>query len=162
MRVHTDSCWNNSIHWGFWGMKPFVNDVELLDKAHKRAKKELKKQQKAITRKNESIKCYKEMYDNVVKQYSRLERTLIDIQDSRLQEYEQKINQLNNISTLELKLACLEQENKQLRKEHSKSETEVEGRIIQSMNDTIITLREQLAEAEEKYNELLKQIINEK
>lgn len=56
----------------------------------------------------------------------------------------------------------LDKAHKQLRKEHSKSETEVQGRIIQSMNDTIITLREQLAEAEEKYNELLKQLINEK
>lgn len=48
------------------------------------------------------------------------------------------------------------------RKEHSKSETEVQGRIIQSMNNTIVELREQLAETEEKYNQLLKHIANEK
>lgn len=48
------------------------------------------------------------------------------------------------------------------RKEHSKSETEVQGRIIQSMNNTIVDLREQLTETEEKYNELLKHIANEK
>lgn len=48
------------------------------------------------------------------------------------------------------------------RKEHSKSETEVQERIIQSMNNTIVELREQLTETEEKYNELLKHIANEK
>lgn len=48
------------------------------------------------------------------------------------------------------------------RKEHSKCETEVQARIIQSMNNTIVELREQLAETEEKYNELLKHIANEK
>lgn len=48
------------------------------------------------------------------------------------------------------------------RKEHSKCETEVQGRIIQSMNNTIVELREQLTETEEKYNELLKHIANEK
>ena len=48
------------------------------------------------------------------------------------------------------------------RKEHSKCETEALGRIIQSMNNTIVELREQLAETEEKYNELLKHIANEK
>lgn len=48
------------------------------------------------------------------------------------------------------------------RKEHYKCETEVQGRIIQSMNNTIVELREQLTETEEKYNELLKHIVNEK
>lgn len=48
------------------------------------------------------------------------------------------------------------------RKEHYKCETEVQGRIIQSMNNTIVELREQLTETEEKYNELLKHIANEK
>lgn len=67
-----------------------------------------------------------------------------------------------DISNLELKVTCLEQENKTLRKEHSKCETEVQGRIIKSMNNTIVELRTQLKETEEKYNELLKQIITEK
>lgn len=43
-----------------------------------------------------------------------------------------------------------------------KKEIDVQGRIIKSMNDTIIELREQLTETEEKYNELLKQISSEK
>lgn len=46
--------------------------------------------------------------------------------------------------------------------DQSKSEIEVQGRIIKSMNDTIIELREQLRETEEKYNKLLKQISSEK
>lgn len=43
-----------------------------------------------------------------------------------------------------------------------KKEIDVQGRIIKSMNETIIELREQLTETEEKYNELLKQISSEK
>lgn len=101
-------------------MGNFTKDVNMLDKAHKRAKKELRKQQRALAKKNEYI------------------------------------------SNLELNLACVEQENKALRKEHSKSEIGVQGRIIKSMNETIIELREQLTETEEKYNELLKHVINEK
>lgn len=100
--------------------KELANEAVKLDKAHKRAKKELRKQQRALAKKNEYI------------------------------------------SNLELKLVCVEQENKALRKEHSKSEIDVQGRIIKSMNETIIELREQLIETEEKYNELLKHVINEK
>lgn len=48
------------------------------------------------------------------------------------------------------------------KKEHYKRETEVQERIIQTMNNTIVELREQLTETEEKYNELLKHIANEK
>lgn len=155
------SCWVS-----MWDMLPIskelANEIVKLDKAHKRAKRELSKQQKALAKKNEYIKCYKEMYDNIVKQYSRLSRTLEDIQDNRLHECEQKIKQLNDISNLELKIACLEQENKTIKKEHSMAETEVQERIIQSMNDTVTMLREQLYETEEKYNELLKHVINEK
>lgn len=43
-----------------------------------------------------------------------------------------------------------------------KKEIDVQGRIIKSMNGTIIELREQLRETEEKYNKLLKQISSEK
>lgn len=162
MRINEDSYWDTAFRWEYQDMDKFAKDVEMLDKAHKRAKKELRKQQKALTKKNEYIKCYKEMYDNYVKQYAGLEILLTDIQDKRSQETEEKIRVINDISNLELKVTCLEQENKTLRKEHSKTEMEVQGRIIQSLNDTIIGLREQLTETEEKYNELLKHIINQK
>lgn len=36
-------------------MRNFTKDVELLDKAHKRAKKELRKQQKALAKKKMNI-----------------------------------------------------------------------------------------------------------
>lgn len=36
---------------GYNYMRNFTKDVELLDKAHKRAKKELRKQQKALAKK---------------------------------------------------------------------------------------------------------------
>lgn len=161
MRINEDSYWDTSMRWDYECMDNFAEDVERLDKAHKRAKRELRKQQKALEKKNAYIKCYKKMYDSSVKQYIMLKGLLLDVQDKRLQESEQ-IRQLNDISNLELKVTCLEQENKTLRKEHSKTENEVQARIIQSMNDTIIELREQLTETEEKYMELLKHIANEK
>ena len=156
MRIEVDSKWD--VELSAW----LAYEIDCLDTAHKRAKHELRKQQKALARKNEIINCYKEMYDNVANKNIMLNRTLEDIQDNRVHEYEQKIKLIDNISNLELKVTCLEQENKQLRKEHSKSETEIQGRIIQSMNDTIEDLRAQLNETEEKYNELLKHVIEEK
>lgn len=162
MRIHEVSCRDIPFRCRYNYMGNFSKDVELLDKAHKRAKKELRKQQKALAKKNEYIKCYKEMYDNLIDKHNKLHMTLEDIQDTRVRESEEKIRQLNDISNLELKVTCLEQENKTLRKEHSKTEYEVQARIIQSMNDTIIELREQLTETEEKYNKLLKQISSEK
>ncbi len=142
--------------------KELADEIVKLDNAHKRAKRELRKQQKALAKKNECIKSYNKMYDICVKQYTRLERLLTVVQDERLQEIEQKIKQLNDISNLELKIACLEQENSTLKKQQTNSEKKVQERIIKSMNNTIVELRTQLKETEEKYNELLKQIITEK
>lgn len=102
------------------------------------------------------------MYDNLVKQYSRLNTILVAFQDSKMTQDEQSIKQLNDITNLELKISCLEQENKTLRKQQTNQEKEVQERIIKSMNDIIVELRNQLNETEEKYNDLLKQLINEK
>lgn len=162
MRVHKNGYWDDPYTWEYNDMVNFSKEIDSLDKAHKRAKKELRKQQKALAKKNEYIKCYKEMYDNLIDIHNKLYITLEHIQDTRVRESEEKIRQLNDISNLELKVTCLEQENKTLRKEHSKTEYEVQARIIQSTNDTIIELREQLTETEEKYNKLLKQISSEK
>lgn len=102
------------------------------------------------------------MYDNLVKQYSRLNTILVAFQDSKMTQDVQSIKQLNDITNLELKISCLEQENKTLRKQQTNQEKEVQERIIKSMNDIIVELRNQLNETEEKYNDLLKQLINEK
>lgn len=102
------------------------------------------------------------MYDNLVKQYSRLNTILVAFEDSKMTQDEQSIKQLNDITNLELKISCLEQENKTLRKQQTNQEKEVQERIIKSMNDIIVELRNQLNETEEKYNDLLKQLINEK
>lgn len=102
------------------------------------------------------------MYDNLVKQYSRLNTILVAFQDSKKAQDEQSIKQLNDITILELKISCLEQENKMLRKQQTNQEKEVQERIVKSMNDIIVELRNQLNETEEKYNVLLKQLINEK
>lgn len=162
MRVRVNTYWDDQGSRDYPETQKIVNDVELLTKAHKRAKRELSKQQKAIIRKNESIKCYKEMYDNLVKQYSRLNTILVAFQDNNMAQDEQSIKQLNDITNLELKIACLEQENKTLRKQQTNQGKEVQERIIKSMNDIIVELRNQLNETEEKYNDLLKHIINEK
>lgn len=61
MRVHVNTYWDDQRSRDYLEIQKFVNDVELLDKAHKRAKRELSKQQKAITRKmsqlNVTRKC---------------------------------------------------------------------------------------------------------
>lgn len=53
MRIHEVSCGDIPFRWGggYNYMRNFTKDVELLDKAHKRAKKELRKQQKALAKK---------------------------------------------------------------------------------------------------------------
>jgi len=97
-----------------------------------------------------------------LKRYSLVNRRLRYFQDKALEDHEQKIKQLNDISNLELKIACLEQENSTMKEQEANKEKEVQERIIKSMNDTIVELRAQLNETEEKYNELLKHVINEK
>ena len=98
MRIHEVSCGDIPFRCRYNYMGNFSKDVELLDKAHKRAKKELRKQQKALAKKNEYIKCYKEMYDNLIDKHNKLYVTLEDIQDTRVRESEEKIRQLNDIS----------------------------------------------------------------
>lgn len=141
---------------------PLANEITKLDKAHKRAKRELRKQQKALANKKYLLKCYKEMHEDLMKRYSLVNRRLRYFQDKALEDHEQKIKQLNDISNLELKIACLEQENSTMKEQEANKEKEVQERIIKSMNDTIVELRAQLNETEEKYNELLKHVINEK
>lgn len=147
MKVNSVSMWNVTPI-----LREFSIELVKLDKAHKRAKKELRKQQKALAKKNEYIKCYKEMYNNLAEQHSRLIGTLEAFQDSKLKQCEQSIRQLNDISNLELKITCLEQEN---------AEKELQERIIKSMNNTIVELRAQLNETEEKYLQLLKRVAGE-
>ncbi len=146
-----------------WDVLPIshelANEVVKLDKAHKRAKRELSKQQNALANKNYLLKCYKEMHDDLMKRYNLVNRRLRYFQDKALEDHEQKIKQLSDISAIEIKITCLEQENKMLRKEQTNKEKEVQERIIQSMSDTIVELRAQLNETEEKYNKLLKKYI---
>lgn len=52
----------------------FVNEIERLDKAHKRAKRELRKQQKALEFRNNDLKAYRDWVDNVYKELSETER----------------------------------------------------------------------------------------
>lgn len=151
----------------------FQNEIVKLDKAHKRAKKELSKQQKAIAKKNGVISSFRVWADYLLDENIRLEKELhgkSEGNEKAMQLLTNMNNKLintnidlqNDISTLELKVSCLEQENNTMRKEQANSEKEVQGRIIQSMNDIIVELRSQLSETEEKYNELLKHVINEK
>lgn len=55
-------------------MCAFVNEIERLDKAHKRAKRELRKQQKALEFRNNDLKAYRDWVDNVYKELSETER----------------------------------------------------------------------------------------
>lgn len=162
MRINEDSYRDTALRRDYESMNNFTTVVDMREKAHKRAKAELRKQQKALAKKNECIKYYKEKYDNLVKHYSRLNTILVAFHDSKMTQVEQSIRQLNDITNLELKISCLEQENKTLRKQQTNQEKEVQERIIKSMNDIIVELRNQLNETEEKYNDLLKQLINEK
>lgn len=49
-------------------------EIERLDKAHKRAKRELRKQQKALEYRNNGLKTYRDWIDNVYKELSEMER----------------------------------------------------------------------------------------
>lgn len=157
MRINLDSKWDTYVYNYIFGV-----EVDSLDRAHKRAKAELRKQQKSIEQKNKMITFLREQVGKLYKDKTHFKKQLDIIMDKNAELVENKCLLLDNIDNLELKVTCLEQENKQLRKEHSKSETEIQGRIIQSMNDTIEDLRAQLNETEEKYNELLKHVIEEK
>lgn len=173
MRVTIDSYWDDPVHWEYEGMADFAYDVELLDKAHKRAKKELRKQQKALAKKNDIIEKYRNFNDELISRNIRLvhelssrskneEKAMVLLTNMHHKMTDTNLELMNNVTNVELKLSCVEQENKTLRQQQTNGEKEVQERIIQSMNDTIVELRAQLNETEEKYNELLKHVINEK
>lgn len=61
MRYSLDSVWDTYINRDEYSRCSFIVEVTNLDKAHKRAKKELRKQQKAITKKNLYLEYYKRM-----------------------------------------------------------------------------------------------------
>lgn len=52
----------------------FVTEIERLDKAHKRAKRALRRQQKALEYRNNDLKAYRDWIDNVYKELSEMER----------------------------------------------------------------------------------------
>lgn len=167
MRINADSYWDSPLRYDY--MENFICEIEALDKAHKRAKRELRKQQKALSKKNDIISSYRESSDYLLEENIRLEKESSSLLDDILNEVESKcdlfmenIELTDKIATLSLKITCLEQENKTLRKQQTNQEKEVQERIIQAMNDIIVELRTQLNETEEKYNELLKHVIDEK
>lgn len=56
------SCWVSM--WGELPLsKEFKSEIVKLDEAHKRAKRELRKQQKALAKKNAWLDCYKYMLE---------------------------------------------------------------------------------------------------
>lgn len=59
---------------GAFTLHNFVSEIEKLDKAHKRAKRELRKQQKALEFRNNDLKAYRDWIDNVYKELSETER----------------------------------------------------------------------------------------
>lgn len=71
MRFHLDSVWD--ILHQLDEYDRFIIEVVNLDKAHKRAKKELRKQQKAIAKKNAWLDCYKYMLECSQKRERELE-----------------------------------------------------------------------------------------
>lgn len=70
MRFNLKSKWDERY---FHYNPTFVLEIDRLDKAHKRAKKELRKQQKAITKKNLYLEYYKRMLRTSQKKRRELE-----------------------------------------------------------------------------------------
>lgn len=79
MRQAVNSQWDERMLVGLNGyqalrMCAFTSEIEKLDKAHKRAKRELRKQQKVLEHRNNDLKAYRDWIDNVYKELSEMER----------------------------------------------------------------------------------------
>lgn len=66
--IYYDSAWDRSLSG------ELTNEIVNLDKAHKRAKRELRKQQKALEFRNNELKAYRDWVDNVYKELGEMER----------------------------------------------------------------------------------------
>ena len=91
-------------------MCAFVNEIEKLDKAHKRAKRELRKQQKALEFRNNDLKAYHDWIDNVYKELSETERKYKHMVKACDEYFEEN-------HELEVENRKLKEENERLKKE---------------------------------------------
>ena len=91
-------------------MCTFVNEIEKLDKAHKRAKRELRKQQKALEFRNNDLKAYRDWVDNVYKELSETERKYKHMVKACDEYFEEN-------HELEVENRKLKEENERLKKE---------------------------------------------
>lgn len=80
MRQGLNSQWNTRLlngaknTHGVFQMYKLVSEIENLDKAHKRAKRELRKQQKALEYRNTDLKAYRDWIDKVYAELGEAER----------------------------------------------------------------------------------------
>ena len=91
-------------------MYNFVSEIEKLDKAHKRAKRELRKQQKALEFRNNDLKAYRDWVDNVYKELSETERKYKHMVKACDEYFEEN-------HELEVENRKLKEENERLKKE---------------------------------------------
>lgn len=94
----------------------FVSEIERLDKAHKRAKRELRKQQKALEFRNNDLKAYRDWIDNVYKELSETERKykhMVKACDDYFEENHE-----------------LEVENRELKEENERLKKELEYQVL--------------------------------
>lgn len=91
-------------------MCAFVNEIERLDKAHKRAKRELRKQQKALEFRNNELEAYRDWVDNVYKELGETEQKYKHMTKACDEYFEE--NQKLEVENRELK-----EENERLKKE---------------------------------------------
>lgn len=66
--IYYDSTWDRPLSG------ELTDEIVNLDKAHKRAKRELRKQQKALEFRNNDLKAYRDWVDNVYKELSETEQ----------------------------------------------------------------------------------------
>lgn len=80
MRQGLNSQWNVKMLNGVknagqvFQMYKFVSEIENLDKAHRRAKRELRKQQKALKLRNTELRAYRNLLDKVYTEVGKTER----------------------------------------------------------------------------------------
>lgn len=88
----------------------FVTEIERLDKAHKRAKRELRKQQKSLEYRNITLKAYRDLIDNVYKELSKTKRKYKHVVKAYDEYFEEN-------HELEVENRELKEENERLKKE---------------------------------------------
>lgn len=120
--IYYDSTWDCSLSG------ELTNEIVNLDKAHKRAKRELRKQQKALEFRNNELKAYRDWLGNAYKELGEMERKYKHMTKACDEYFEENHE--------------LEVENRKLKEENERLKRELEYQELKNSKLTDVNVKQ--------------------